>query len=151
MLSQKPIHAFSTELINHSSVKQTNTIEFSYTKSEEYSWSHSLEVGLTVTAGGSAGVPLVANGHWEVSVSTTYNYQTSNTVSKSETRTYSSPVSVAPKTKITAECTTQEAKMEVPYEITFSSKYGKPVVGLQGVWNGVSVSHVKCEYRDSPL
>ena len=151
MLSQKPIHAFETELINNSSIQQSNTIEFSYTKSEEYSWSHSLEVGLTVTAGGEAGVPFVAKGHWEVSVSTTYNYQTSNTVSKSETRTYSSPVNVAPHTKITASCSTQEAKMQVPYEITFASRYGKPVVGLQGVWDGVSVSHVQCEYHETKI
>ena len=39
-----------------------------------------------VTAGGEAGVPFLAKGTWEVSVSTTYNYEQSKTVETSEER-----------------------------------------------------------------
>ena len=68
-----------------------------------------------------------------------------------ETREYNSPVSVAPWTKIEAECTIQEAKLQVPYELKFKSKYGAVARTLKGLWSGVAVSKVKCEYHESPL
>jgi hypothetical protein len=53
---------------------------------------------------------------------------------------------VAPKTRIQADCTIQEAKLQVPDVIKFKSKYGEPPLGLKGVWNGVTVGTVNCEY-----
>ena len=82
---------------------------------------------MIVTAGGEAGVPFLAKGKWEVSVSTTYDFTKTKTVTTTTTKDYTSPVSVAPYTKIEAECVIHEGKLQVPYEIHFKSKYGAPV------------------------
>ena len=111
VISQKPIGVFDGKYENDSSIIQENIVTFSYDKSEAYSWSHNLGVGLTVMAGGEAGVPFFAKGYWEVSVSTTYNYQTTKSVVNTVERSYSSRVRVAPGTKVQAECTIQEAKL----------------------------------------
>ena len=88
IVSQKPRGVFDQELENNSSIVQTNIVTFSYSKSESFSWSHSLGVELIVTAGGEAGVPFFAKGYWSVSVSTTYNYQNTKSVTNTETYSY---------------------------------------------------------------
>lgn len=104
-----------------------------------------------MTAGGKAGVPFLAEGKWEVSLDTTYDFTKEKTVTNTETREYDSPVAVAPWTRIEAECIIQEAKLVVPYVIKFKSKYGKIAYDLTGVWNGVNVGNVKCTYDEFPL
>ena len=98
VISQKPIAVFDEELENDSSIIQGIDVAFTYSKTETYSWSHNMGVGLTVMAGGQAGVPFFAKGYWEVSVSTTYNYQKTKSVVNKQERSYESSVKVAPGT-----------------------------------------------------
>lgn len=104
-----------------------------------------------VTAGGEAGVPFLAKGKWEVSVATTYDFTKTKTVTTTTTKDYTSPANVAPWTRLEAECYIQEAKLQVPYELKFKSKYGAVARTLKGLWSGVAVSKVKCDYNEFPL
>lgn len=141
---QHPIRKNSTiESLDHvvhtngTTVQQSTTISNSKTVTETRGWSSSVGVKVTVSAG--VGIPLVADGKITVEGNAQFTWNGSTTSSR--IYSWSQPVLVPPKSKVTADILVTKWNVAVPFTLpgTFVYRSGTRAAGsVGGTYNGVN-------------
>jgi Clostridium epsilon toxin ETX/Bacillus mosquitocidal toxin MTX2 len=122
----------TAEFSNGSSVADKQTFSVNKTTTDTFSWS--LKEGISTKVSGEVGLPLVAQGKVEVSVS----FESTQTCTKTEARswTYSSEVNVPAKKRIRTSFVVSEGKYRVPFTAKVPVRGKVWVLFANGFWWG---------------
>ncbi|KAK0479701.1 hypothetical protein IW261DRAFT_1419776 [Armillaria novae-zelandiae] len=110
-----PVIALSTSVRNDSDGSANQTLTYSYSKSKVGTWNDTVGVTLGVSMTFSAGVPVVKDTKFQVSVSASYSHQWGGQEGETETVSSSTTVTVPPKKKAQATIIIRNAQIDVGF------------------------------------
>jgi len=144
----------STLCNDDKSQSQTQSVSFTKTVGESYTWTLSASIAISGSISVSAGIPLIAHVseelRWDVGITASY----SRTVDTTKTETTSFPVTVPPRERIFATFSWWDSLCHVPYTAnmyyTFSdrSNYTFPI---SDAYTGAYITSVIGDYHSVPL
>jgi hypothetical protein len=136
-----PKSASSVIAINTTPKPQTATLSIAYSETTSTGWKTSTTLKVGGKTSVKCGVPGLAEGKVEVSYEQSTGFEWNKTTTKSETRTYSLPVTVDPGTGVLGRMTWSESTIAVPYRMkgkaTFASGKKAPI-SVTGTFEGIS-------------
>jgi hypothetical protein len=106
---------YSQIVDNGSTELQISTINGQEAVTEEYSWSHSLGVSVTLGTSFNCGIPIIAEGKVDVSLELSYQFTWGGSVSKEESWGFEVPMSVPPGKKYLCSILVAMTQIYVPY------------------------------------
>ena len=131
---------------NNSSQAQSMEFSFSETVSNTSTFTHQWGLNVTVGTKFSCSIPCVANGKIAASASASVSLTWGDTKTIQKTYNLKFPLEAGPYTKVICKVVANEARLDVPYTLHFTS--GKKSGGM---WSGVSTWDVKTSYEQVKL
>jgi len=147
-----PLVALNTNVQNPSNdITITQTLEYSYEKSETGTWNNTFGVEIGVSTEFKTGVPFIAEGKIAVSVTTSYSHEFGGSTGKTKTVNSSTQVAIPPRTKAKAKVMILQASISVPFTYKTRRTYITGRVDElpgSGVYNNVESYTVNSEVYD---
>lgn len=107
---------------------------------------------LAISATATAKVPLVGETSITMSAETRNDFTKTKAVTTTETIKFIRKYTVPPKSRLTATCTIKDARIKVPYEISFSSaRFGVSPYKLRGVFHGANSFGFICHTKSRKI
>lgn len=153
-ISQRPDFVTQWFYSNNTSVQQSMSTSFSQKATETSKFSQT--TGGQISLGGSVsfkvGVP-VANVNVTINTNTTLSHSATygKDESSEDAQTYNFPISIAPRTSVTATATVGRYLINLKYKATMRGiKTGK-LLTVNGIWEGISCTDVKVAVVEKSL
>jgi hypothetical protein len=146
---------FHQTLTNGTSVEQTSGISSDSTVTEEFGFSNSLGISVGVSTEFKCGLPALAEGKVQVTVTGSYEHTWSTSNSRSKTWSFSTPLVVPPGTTMAVDVRATKSKIEVPYStdvlVTYESGT-KLRLPMEGIYTGSSTHSLMVTFKQvSPV
>jgi hypothetical protein len=148
-----PEIAFKTTVRNDSNSDDfTESLTYTYVVSETGSWTDTLGGSVAIKASFEVGIPKLAEGKVEVTVTPSYSHTWEGSDSLTKTVTSTSAVAVPPKKKAIATVLVYKAIIDVPFSYIESTWYVdgtyEEVTKPGGVYNNVESYQVDIDVKD---
>lgn len=119
----QPVSVGDVWLKNGDTRPATMTFSSTYTTTKTNNWSQVNGIKIGITASGSAGVPLLAEGKWSVSTEYSHTWQTGGAESQSIAFTATAQVTVQPGMKTQCSLVSTVGSFSLPYSATVRVGY----------------------------
>lgn len=141
---QKPNFIVETEVYNMSDLQQTMNVTFNSQATESSNFSKTEGISVNIATGFKVGVPAFESSlSTSITTSSTWTFGMSET--KSDTRTYSFPITVPAKTNYKARATVSMYDANARYVARCRVKGLNQVILLEGNWTGIKAGTIKYE------
>lgn len=141
IIKQGPAELYRKVVHNKTEVPQTSTISGSISTSMQSGWSDSLGVKVGAKTTFETGIPFVAKGEVEVSAEVSNTFTWNGSTTKTQTFSFSTPVSVPPQSSIIALVSSTVSTVSVPCTVICEAilKSGvKLPAKIQGLYVGTN-------------
>jgi len=149
IISEKPNFITTTNVVNGTSIEQSMTATFTEKATESSRFSKTEGVTISFTSGTKVGIPNIIDSSLEMGVTTSESWSFEESESKEDSRTYTFPVRVPPRTTVTAQASVQMYEADVTYVATFKGRTSGREVVMSGKWQGVKASTINYILREA--
>jgi hypothetical protein len=146
IVTSRPIVLFTQELINNTGTEQTQNFTVNKTTQQQHTWAVARAIQISGQTTFRAAVPyLDVTIMLRAQVTRSWNWGQTNTTTQSWTATV--PVRVPPNTTMRAIALVTESKLNVPFEITWTSRRDRSqTMRTRGVYEGLSYTNLRTEW-----
>ena len=143
-----PLVLARSQLPNDTSVDQKISASFKKAVENESSFEYALGFSVEVGTSFSCGVPMLAEGKLDVSLTTSSDFTWGKTTT--ETSEYSATFEVVapPHSTVEATATLMRSEINVPFTMTLASSSTGYEVKTEGLFRGVTFYDLKCRYSE---